>query len=509
MSDYRELRCQSAFSFLRASSLPEDLVAEAARLDHGTLALGDRDGVYGAPRFFRDARRAGIRPLVGAHLSMADGTTLYVLVESRAGYRNLCKLVTRAKLGGSPSPWPSPQEERERLRKGEGRVAWSDLERHAEGLLCLAGGDGGPVSGALGRLRSIFPGRVWIDLQRHLDPDEERRNRFLLDLAAAERVPVVATNDVRHATRQARPLLDVFTCIREKTTLDTAGRMLLRNAERHLKSGREMERLFRDLPGAIRETRAVAERCEFTLADLGYRFPDLPLEPGESADQRLRALADEGARRRYGTITPRIRSQLEHELAIIEKLRLAGYFLIVWDIMEFCRREKILAQGRGSAANSAVCYALGITAVDAVGMDLLFERFLSEERGEWPDIDIDLPSGDRRERVIQYVYERYGRHGAGMTANLITYRVRSAVREIGKALGFAPAEIDRLSGCLRNHGYVDDQDRLAPQLRRAGLDPEAPRVRHLVRLASEIEGLPRHLGQHSGGMVIAAGRLDE
>jgi error-prone DNA polymerase len=507
MTDYVELRCQSAFSFLHAASLPEDLVAVAANLGYDTIALGDRDGVYGAPRFFRAAREAGLRPLVGAELSLEGGAALYVIVESRTGYKNLCTLLTEGKL---------------RAAKGESRVSWSDLVPRIEGLLCFAGGVDGPFARAAAggdagaaretamRLQRLFGDRLYVDLQRHLDPEEEQRNRFLADLAKALGIPLVATNDVRHARPQSRALLDVFTCIREKTTLDAAGRRLTSNAERHLKPAAAMNEIFRDLPEAIRNTREIAERCRFTLADLGYRFPEFPLSAGETPDGRLRALAFAGAHHRYGDKkSTRVDSQLEHELAIIEKLGLAGYFLIVWEIVEFCRRERILVQGRGSAANSAVCYALGITAVDAVGMELLFERFLSEERGEWPDIDLDLPSGAQRERVIQHVYERYGPRGAAMTANVITYRARSAVREIGKALGFPSAEIDRLSKCLRAHGYRDDFDRLAEQLKNAGLDPSSPRVRHLVRLADEIEALPRHLGQHSGGMVIAAGRLDE
>ena len=506
MTDYVELRCQSAFSFLRASSLPEDLIAAAADLGYGTLALGDRDGVYGAPRFFKAAREAGLRALVGAELTLEEGGTLYVLVESRTGYRNLCKLVTQAKL---------------RASKGESRVAWSDLVPHVEGLLCLAGGADGPLAKPAARrdqaaarqvareLQRLFGDRLYVDLQRHLDPEEERRNRFLADLANALSIPLVATNDIRHARPRGRALLDVLTCIREKTTLDAAGRRLAANAERHLQPPAAIAERFRDVPAAIRNTRAIAERCRFTLADLGYRFPEFPLPPGETPDRRLSELAFAGARRRYETISTRVRAQLEHELAVIAKLELAGYFLIVWEIVEFCRGTGILVQGRGSAANSAVCYALGITAIDAVKMNLLFERFLSEERGEWPDIDLDLPSGDQRERVIQHVYERYGSRGAAMTANVITYRARSAVREIGKALGFPPAEIDRLSKCLRAHGYRDDFDRLCEQLKNAGLDPSSARVRHLVRLADEIEALPRHLGQHSGGMVLAAGRLDE
>jgi error-prone DNA polymerase len=298
-------------------------------------------------------------------------------------------------------------------------------------------------------------------------------------------------------------------CLREKTTLDVAGRRLLANAERHLKPAREMAALFRDQPDALRNTRRIAEQCAFTLADLGYRFPDYPLPPGETANGHLRALSEAGARQRYGWITAKVRKQLEHELRVIGQLDLAGYFLIVWDIVRFCREAGILAQGRGSAANSVVCYALGITAVDPVGMALLFERFLSPERGEWPDIDIDLPSGDQRERVIQYVYQRYGARGAAMTANVITYRTRSAVREVGKALGFAEPQVDRLSKLLNRFEFRDDLDELAVQLREGGVDPQAPRVRMLVDLVARIQNLPRHLGQHSGGMVIAAGRLDE
>jgi error-prone DNA polymerase len=517
---YVELRCQSAFSFLRGASLPEDLVEEGARLGYAALGLGDLNGVYGAPRFFRAANDAGIRPLVGAEVMLESGESLYLLVENRTGYKNLCRLLTQAKLGrdgAGPRTGAGVW-----MGKRPAGVSLDDLVPHVEGLFCLAGGASGPFAtsaarrdaqrarATLARLQRLFGERLAIDLQRHLDPQEESCNRFLADLARAKRVRLAITNDVRHARRRNRPLLDVLTCIREKLTLDGAGRRLLANAERHLKAPAEITELFRDVPEAIRNTLEIADRCRFTLADLGYRFPDFPLPPGFTADKYLRHLTLEGARRRYqNKKSNRLDSQLDHELAIIAKLGLAGYFLIVWEIVEFCRREGILVQGRGSAANSAVCYVLGITAVDAVGMDLLFERFLSEERGEWPDIDLDLPSGERRARVIQHVYERYGARGAAMTANVITYRARSAVREISKALGFPPAEVDRLSKCLRAHGYRDDFDRLCEQLKNAGLDADSPRVRHLVRLADEIESLPRHLGQHSGGMVIAAGRLDE
>jgi error-prone DNA polymerase len=541
---YIELRCRSAFSFLAGASLPEDLVARAAALGYPALALGDRDGVYGAPRFHQAAQRAGLRALVGAELQVVrllrcdvvreenpsspnnlttnnlTTCSLYVLAATRTGYQNLCRLITQAKL---------------RAAKGESVATWDDLEGLTDGLICLAGGAVGPIAQVVrllgcyvvrpenittnnlttnnleevvARLQSLFPNRLYIDLQRHLDPGEERLNRALSTVAERFRIPLVATNDVRHATAAGRRLLDVLTCIQHKTTLDAAGRRLLKNAERHLKAPAEMAALFRDCPEAVLNTQRIAEQCEFTLANLGYRFPDYPVPAGETPMSYLRALTDTGARERYGTLTPRVRRQLEHELTIIGKLDLAGYFLIVWDIVRFCREQHILAQGRGSAANSAVCYALGITAVDAVGMELLFERFLSEERGEWPDIDIDLPSGDQREKVIQYVYHRYGARGAAMTANVITYRTRSAVREVGKALGFSLEQVDRLSKLLRRFEFRDSSDDLARQLKAGGIDPAAPRVQRLVDLVRQIQHLPRHLGQHSGGMVIAAGRLD-
>ena len=290
--------------------------------------------------------------------------------------------------------------------------------------------------------------------------------------------------------------------------LDQAGRLLDANAERHLKSPAEMAELFSDLPEAVRNTQDLAARLAFTLENLGYEFPDYPVPPGETMISYLRKITDQGARERYRPYHERARRQIEHELRVIEKLNLAGYFLIVWDMVRFCRENRILAQGRGSAANSAVCYSLGITAVDPVGMELLFERFLSAERGEWPDIDIDLPSGDQRERVLQHVYERYGPRGTGMTANVITYRGKSAVREIGKVLGFPEEMVGRLSNCIHSFEYTDDADKLANQVQTAGFDASHPRVKHLVKLCLAIQNLPRHLGQHSGGMVICRGDLD-
>jgi len=516
---YIELHTSSAFSFLDGASLPETIVARAAELGYPAVALLDRDGLYGAPRFYRAAKAAGLKAIVGAELTItADGPsggaasrpprlhafrppwTLPVLVSSPEGYRNLCRVLTQAKL---------------RSPKGESSLRLEDLDGHAAGLVALTGRaaldtEQHGVGGLVDRLVGLF-GRdnVWVELQRHLRDDDARVIDSLLDLAAAFRVPVLASNGVRFDTPAARPLYDVLTCLRHKTTIDEAGRRLSANAERYLKPPPVMARLFSDVPQALAGTEALAERLEFTLANLGYRFPDYPVPTGETQVSFLRRITHVGARDRYRPYHDRARSQIARELQLIEKLDLAGYFLIVWDLVSFCRRQGILVQGRGSAANSAVCYALGITAVDPVGMDLLFERFLSEERGEWPDIDLDLPSGDRRERVIQYVYERYGTLGAAMTANVITYRGRSATRDVGKVLSLDDGEIDRLAKLMSQFEFVDPADTITRHLREADLNPDDRRYQQFARLWREMQDLPRHLGQHSGGMVVCQGRLDE
>jgi error-prone DNA polymerase len=536
--DYVELHAASAFSFLRGASLPEDLAERAAELGLSAAALVDVNGVYGAPRFYQAAKQAGVKALVGAEavLDTAEhppagrrgplglvpeaspaenapesGPRVTVLVESRAGYKNLCKLLTAAALGRP---------------KGEARVDWDLIAGHAPGLHCLTGGDEGPVARALAdpaggvdaarrvleRLAAWFGGRVHVEIQRHRLRDEEHRNRALLDLARKLRLPVVATNGVRYARPGDKPLHDVLSSIRHHTTLDAAGALLASHRERHLKSAAEMGRLFADLPQALAATVDLSHRLEFTLEDLGYRFPDYPLPPGETPSGYLRHVTWNGAKARFRPLTAKAQAQIQKELDLIEKLNLAGYFLIVWDIVNFCLREGILAQGRGSAANSAVCYALSITAVDPVKMDLLFERFLSEERGEWPDIDLDLPSGDQREKVIQHVYQRYGPHGAAMTANVITYRDRSATREVAKVFGYSPEQVDKLAKQLGTFTYDvarGDPKPFAAELAAAGFDPEEPRIKLFSEQWLRIHNLPRHLGQHSGGMVIAAGRLDE
>ena len=503
---YIELHASSAFSFLDGASLPEALVDRAAALGYPALALLDRDGVYGAPRFHTAAKKAGIKAIIGSELTVADvrgagcGMRIPVLVESRQGYQNLTRLVTRMKL---------------RAAKGEGALTLDELDGSTAGLIALVGraslsGRRYGVGGFLDRIVGIFgAGNTRIELQRHLLREEEADNAALRDLASAFHVPVIATNGVRFAEPADRPLYDVLTCIRHKTTLERAGRKLSWNAERYLKAPDAMARLFSDMPDALAGTRELAERIGYTMADLGYKFPDYPVPRGETMPSFLRKITQAGARERYRPYDDKARKQIERELALIEKLELAGYFLIVWDIVNFCRQHDILVQGRGSAANSAVCYSLGITAVDPIGMELLFERFLSEERGEWPDIDLDLPSGDRRERVIQHMYEKYGKLGAAMTANVITYRGRSAAREVGKVLSIPPEQVDRLAKVMNHFEWIDLKETLDRNLKEVGIDVQAPVIQTFGRLWQQIQDLPRHLGQHSGGMVFCQGRLDD
>ncbi len=464
-------------------------------MGYAAIGLADRDGLAGAPRFFQAAKKAGVRPIVGAEVSLPDLSNadrrLTLFVESREGYRNLSRLLT------ARAPFASPLadglgcgfEEPEGLK---GLVALSADAATVEALTPLFGKE-----------------RTFVEVQRHLTRESHREALALLDLADARGLQAIATNGVLHAKPPGRRLVDVFTCLRNHTTLSRAGRLLSENAERHLKRPADMQSLFADRPDVLRNTEALSDRLRFTLSDLGYRFPDYPLPSGETNDSFLRAITVAGAHNRYRPYHDKARAQIEKELGVIAKLGLAGYFLIVWDLMQFCKAEGILAQGRGSAANSAVCYSLGITAVDPVGMELLFERFLSEERGEWPDIDIDLPSGDRREKVIQHVYTKYGPHGAAMTANVITYREKSASREIGKVLELPDDMVEDVSRQMRRFEWHDTKDTFDARLERAGVDRSDLRLKVFARLFHDIQDLPRHLGQHSGGMIVAQGRLDE
>lgn len=503
---YIELHARSAFSFLAGASDPEALSRKAAELEISAVALCDRNGVYGAERFYAAGEETKVRAIVGAELELEDGSMLPVLVESRTGYANLCRLITKAKLRG---------------RKDHAPICWEDLPEFREGLVALTGDEDGPVrrclergekgraAEMLQRLLRIFGGRnVYMEIQRHFRRGEKTVNQHLIDLAAAERVPLLATNGVLYATQESRPVLDVFTVTRLHTTLDRAGTLLAPNGERHLKPAPAMQRIFKDLPQALSNTLELGGRLEFSLNKLGYEFPSFATPDGESMDAFLRKVTMEGAQRRYkNKLTERVRAQLERELALIIKLGFSGYFLIVWDLVNFCIEQNILVQGRGSAANSAVCYSLGITACDPIAYELLFERFLSEGRTSWPDIDLDLPSGERRERVIQEMYLRYGKTGAAMTANVISYRGRSAMREIGKALGFEPETLNRFSHLFANGDFPHTIE-VEDQLRQAGLERAHPRALTAAQLYRQIYGLPRHLGQHSGGIIISKGKLD-
>jgi error-prone DNA polymerase len=557
-SNYVEFHARSAFSFLEGASLPEELIGASAAFNMPAMALLDRDGLYGAPRFHLAAEKAKLKAHIGAEVTCqlfsprrhggtekqkkqprilrvsADSINnqqseignqqssssvaprlpgefrLPLIVADRIGYQNLCRLLTRMKL---------------RANKGEGAVFENELEQYAAGLICLTGGDEGPLAFALAhggieegrrcieRLMRIFGhNNVYIELQRHFHRDEEARNRAAIAIGRSLQLPLLATNGVCYATPSQRELCDAFTALHHHRTLATAGCLLTRNAERHVKGSEQMQELFSDLPEAIANTIELSSRVEFALSDLGYEFPKYPVPEGETMMSFLRQRTTDGFQERYGRasldLRERAKRQVERELALIDRLALSGYFLIVWDLVRFCHEQHILVQGRGSAANSAVCYSLGITAVDPIKMDLLFERFLSEERGEWPDIDLDLPSGDQRERVIQHVYQRYGQLGAAMTANVITYRGRLAAREMGKVLGFEPETLDRLSAVVGAWEYRDHNDTLDRRFHDAGLDLSHPRLRKYFELCEAVQDLPRHLGQHSGGMVICQGQLD-
>jgi error-prone DNA polymerase len=503
---YVELHARSAFSFLEGASLPERLVEVCANLDMPAMALLDRNGVYGSPRFHLAAQPSKIKAHVGAEITLAEGNCP-VLVKSREGYQNICRLITTAKLRAG--------------KKKEATSSLRELGAYAEGLVCLTGDEKGPLAQALKKkgkvgarqfleeLISTF-GRenVYVELQRHQNRSQESRNQAAVELAKEFHLPLLATNSVCYATPQERKIADVFTCLKNKCKLDTAGRLLAQNSQRHIRSAKEMAKLFADLPEAIANTSELSSRLEFNLKDLGYEFPLYPVPGGETLDSYLYKKSWEGAHQRYKEISARVRQQLQKELALIAQLKLAGYFLIVWDMVQFCRNNGVMVQGRGSAANSIVCYVLGITAVDPIKMELLFERFLSEERGEMPDIDLDLPSGDQREQVIQYVYQKYGKRGAAMTANVCTYRGRSAAREMGKVLGFDEDTLSRLSKIMDSWEWRDPSDTMNKKFTNAGLDLAHPQIAIYRDLCEKVQDLPRHLSQHSGGMVICQGQLD-
>lgn len=507
-----EFHARSAFSFLRGASQPESLVRRASELGLKTIAITDHDGFYGSARAHHAALECGIRAVVGATLDIG-GSPVPILCATREGYRTLSRHITDRHLG---------------TMVGTGQL-------HGGGLIALTGDREGPVmrhllkdhrEAALRAAQTLIDlfgqGNVYVEIMRHGLRDDGRLVRHLTDLATHLKLPLLATNSPLHATRADRLLCDAFTCLRHHLPLDQAGLLLAENGERHLKSPLEMERLFTDIPEALQNVRELDERIGFTLENLGYRFPDFPDESGKPMtlpDQTtlLRQRSHQGAHERYGKPSRQIFDQITKEIELIDRLGFSGYFLIVQDIVRFARSRGILCQGRGSAANSVVCFVLGITNVDAFHQRLVFERFLSENQRKWPDIDIDFPSGERRESVIQYVFQKYGARGAAMTANVITYRPRSAFREMSKVLSFPPTLADRFStlgGNSHYQGSWEDEDREEKKQEfddnlATLIPPSHPRAEALGKLYHAVLGMPRHLGQHSGGIIICDRGLDE
>jgi error-prone DNA polymerase len=486
--------------------MPQMLVQRAAELGIPSVALLDRDTVAGAVRFHFEAKEQGIKPIIGAEITMDDGSLLPLVPMDLRGYQNLSRLITTVKL---------------RHKKGGHFATRKDIEDHSENLLCFTGGSDGFLPNSLRNghgqadlawLNYVFEKRLYVELQRHYLRSEEDINLRLLGLSHKLHIPVFASNGAYYADETDRELFDVFTCIKNHCTIYEAGKLLSQNSERYLKSEKEMRSLFDDQPGAVDRTAEIASRINFSMDELSYNFPDYPVKDGETMDSVLRAKTIERSVERYRHCPWPLRSQvisrLEKEFRVIEMKRLAGYFLVVSEISDFCRDNKILSQGRGSAANSVVCYALGITAVEPIANKLLFERFLSEKYEQYPDIDIDLPSGDDREKVIQHVYKEYGMRGAGMTANVICYRGKSALREVGKAFGFEEEMLGQLSK-INSHYETFTGDELNKRLKEEGFDPaESFRLRKFTEMYSRILDYPRHLGQHSGGMVVSWERLD-
>ncbi len=508
---YAELQVTSNFSFLRGASHPHELVETAARLGLAAIALTDRSSLAGVVRAHVAAKEAGLRFVVGTRLDLQKSPSagegwggaspclsLLVYPTDRAAYGRLARLLT---LGKRRAP------------KGQCHLSLDDLLDHGEGQIVVAlppgafrEAQGEGFAAALRRLADAFPGRAYLAGHCLYRGDDVRRLAALADLAGRCGTPLVATNDVHMHVPERRPLQDVLTCIREHCTLDEAGYRLFANAERHLKPPAEMARLFADHPDAVARTVEIAERCRFNLDDLRYEYPTELTAEGRTPQQELVHLARTGADRRYpGGVPEKVRAMLEDELRLIEQLGYAPYFLTVHDIVRFAERRGILCQGRGSAANSVVCYCLGITAVDPTRIDLLFERFVSTERNEPPDIDVDFEH-HRREEVIQYIYEKYGRDRAGLAATVICYRGRSAVREVGKALGLSADTVGALAGAVWSW---DSEGPAAEQVRELGLDPESPRLAATLALTRQLIGFPRHLSQHVGGFVMTRGPLEE
>jgi error-prone DNA polymerase len=486
---YAELHCLTNFSFLRGASRPEELAERAHALGYEALAITDECSVAGVVRAHLAAKPLGLRLIVGTEVALADGPKLVLLACDREGYGNLAELVTRGRTNA---------------RKGAYRLARADLDAGLDGCLALLVPGETPDPEHARWLAQRFAERAWIAAELHCGPDDRRRLDALRTLSRAAGLPLVAAGDVHMHVRSRRPLQDVLTATRLGRPVRECGRALFPNAERHLRLRMRLAKLHpADL---LAETLRVAERCTFSLDELRYEYPEEIVPVGETPSTYLRRLVSEGLERRFGnalSVPAKVLEQVEHELALIEDLRYEPYFLTVHDIVAFARDRDILCQGRGSAANSAVCYALGITEVDPARMSMLFERFISRERNEPPDIDVDFEH-QRREEVIQYLYAKYGRDRAALAATVITYRPKSAVRDVGKALGLDPAQVDRLA---KNMAWWDGRRALPERIRETGLDPDSLPVKQLLELVSVLIGFPRHLSQHTGGFVIARGLL--
>jgi error-prone DNA polymerase len=488
---YAELHARSNFSFLTGASHPEELAGRAADLGYAALAVTDECSLAGVVRAHVAAKARGLPLIVGSEVALSDGPRLVLLATDRAGYGELSDLITRG---------------RRREEKGKYRLTRDDLADGLPGCLALLLPEGprvGEADAAAARwLTDLLPGRAWIAVARPLLADDADRMDHARALGKIAGLPLVAAGDVRMHVRARRALADTLTAIRLGIPLTEAGTALLANGERHLRPRARLARLYP--PELLAETVRIAERCTFSLDTLRYEYPEEIVPPGETPASHLRRLTEEGMARRWPEGVPAaVRAQVDRELALIAELTYEPYFLTVHDVVRFARGEGILCQGRGSAANSAVCYCLGITEVDPARMALLFERFISRERDEPPDIDVDFEH-ERREEVIQYIYQKYGRGRAALAATVITYRPRSAVRDVGKALGLSPAQVDRLAKSLAWW----DGSRVDPaRIREAGLDPDAPVTARLTILAAALLGFPRHLSQHVGGFVISRGPL--
>lgn len=489
---YAELHCKTNFTFLQGASHAEELVQRAAELGYAALAITDVNSLAGVVRAHVATQEVNLKLLIGAELTLCDAPPVVVWATDRAAYGRLTRLLTRG---------------RRRAVKGDCELAWADLVEHAAGLLAGVLPSGNYPGRQFHRYRELFGDRGYLLAEVCYGPDDEYQLEQLQQLSRATQLPLVAAGDVYYHVPARQPLQHVLTAIRHGVTVAEAGALLFPNAQRHLKTIDEMAALFTRLPGAVERTAELADRCTFSLAELRYEYP-LELAPqGQQPLQYLEQLTWQGARRRYpGGVPPKVQCLLEHELQLIGELHYEAYFLTVWDLVRFARSRDILCQGRGSAANSAVCYCLEITAVDPDRVDLLFERFISRERNEAPDIDVDFEH-ERREEVIQYLYQKYGRERAGLAAAVITYRTRSAVREVGKALGLSPDRLDRLANNL--DGYPERAYDLADRCRQMGVDTDSEIGRRWVYLATELIGFPRHLSQHVGGMVMTRGPLCE